>query len=91
MWIRFWWKSNCISGAGSKEYEYVWFDKRPSNIVLKDQADDFVPDWAKHTERGYQFGFEKVSKLPEKVRLNLISRYERQINDAAMMLGVLKR
>jgi hypothetical protein len=88
-WIRMWHQGKCPSGIKDEESVYVWFDERPSDDCLKDEADERVPDWRKQSERGYKYGFEDVPELPEKVRLALIKRYERLKVEADRMLGIL--
>jgi len=88
-WIRLWHQGKCPSGLNGEESDYVWFDVRPSDEVLKDEADENVPDWRKQSERGYKYGFEDVPELPEKVRQSLIKRFERQKVIADRMLGIL--
>lgn len=88
-WIRLWHHGRCASGIKDEQSIYVWYDERPSDEELKDEADERVPDWRKQSERGYKYGFEDVAELPEKVRLALIKRYERQKVYADKMLGTL--
>ena len=88
-WIRFWHEGKCSSGIKDEQSSYQWFDERPSDECLKDEADENVPDWRKQSERGYKYGFEDVPELPEKVKQNLIKNYERQKVYADKMLGIL--
>jgi hypothetical protein len=88
-WIRLWHQGKCPSGLNGEESDYVWYDKRPLDAILEAEAYENVPDWRKQSERGYKYGFEDVPELPEKVRLGLIKRYERQKVSADRMLGIL--
>jgi len=88
-WIRFWHEGNCPSGFKDQESSYEWLEAEEDDEALKEEADERVPDWRKQAERGYKYGFERVEELPEKVRQNLIKRFERQKVHADRMLGIL--
>jgi hypothetical protein len=88
-WIRFWHHGNCPSGLNQETSHYVWYDERPSDDLLKEEADENVPYWQKQSERGYKYGFEDIAELPEKARQNLIKHYKRQVKNADRMLGIL--
>ena len=89
LWIRFWHKGRCPSGHNDEESSYEWFDEDSSDDSLKEEADERVPDWRKHSERGYGYGFERLDALPEKVKQSLVKRFERQKVYADKMLGIL--
>ena len=72
MWVRFWHKGRCGSGTSEEESTYEWMSKDQSGEVLSDMARENVPSWQTDSERGFDYGFERVPSPPENVRLELI-------------------
>jgi len=89
LWIRFWHQSRCASGHNDEESSYEWFDEDSPDDHLKEEADERVPHWRKMAERGYGYGFERVTELPEDVRKKLIKSFERRKAYADKMLDIL--
>jgi len=90
MWVRFWSKGNCPSGNNSEDSRYFWHDKDPGDADLKDHADDLVPGWRKGSERGYEYGFERMSKLPDGVRTSLLEDFRNRKTHAEKMIELLE-
>lgn len=84
MWVKVWVRGKSVAEC------YDWFDDEASNDELRDAAQE----WASHTSQGilndyYKYGFERVKRLPESVRLNLINRYKNNLRQTKLMLKVL--
>lgn len=88
-WVRFWASANCSSGLSKQETTAIdWFDTvEESN--LESWADEYAPSYITGSERGYRFGFEVLDPLPEETKLKLIKRYQRDLQHADKMLGLL--
>ena len=89
MWIRFWHKGNCPSGLSQEESTYLWQDKDSSDAGLDDYAQELVPEWAKDSERGYTFGFERISKPPTAELEEQLAHYKRALVHANNMIKLL--
>jgi hypothetical protein len=85
-WIAFW------SGTRSSEKDdvkYFWHDFVPSKNELEDTAHELVPAWLSMSER-YYCGYDIVETLPDKVRNELLKKYEGQKRHAEKMIELLK-
>lgn len=89
-WIRFWHQGRCPSGLNGEESSYVYYNRRLSDDVLKSEADERVPSWRQQSERGYRYGFERVKRLPAKVRDSLIKGFVEKKAHAERMLRLLR-
>lgn len=88
-WVRLWHEGRCGSGLNSQDSEYCWYDVLPSDEILEDDARNHVPSWLEQSERGFRFGFEVLSELPDGVRKTHIERHKRQIAYSHKMLKIL--
>lgn len=84
MWVMFF-----VQGKSRAE-THRWFDDDVSDDDLKDEAES----WASTTSQGilndhYRYGFDRVKKLPEKVRADLIQAYKAKRAHANAMLKIL--
>lgn len=90
MWIRFW-SGHKDNPPIDKDFdEFVWFDKEQSDEVLKDEARELMPQWVWDTDRNSYYGFERLEKLPDDVRMMLIKAYEGNVRHAQSMLDLLR-
>jgi hypothetical protein len=78
-----------VQGKSGTE-TYRWFPADYSDDDLKDEAEE----WAGGTSQGmlndrYRFGFDRVKKLPVKVKENLVVEWANRLNNAKTMLEIL--
>lgn len=90
MWIRFWHRVRCSSGITTPESWYAWYDSRPSDEALMDEARECVPSWAMDSERGCDFGFEDADNVPDDEKRRMINTYVKMREHADKMLAILK-
>jgi len=91
MWVRFEIKGGRGHERTEETYVFLEDDDPWSDENLRAEAED----WASRTSLGtvaerYKYGFERVKKLPERVRLMLIEKYEDMRKTADRMLRILK-
>lgn len=94
MWIRFWHRGKCSSGINPEESIYRWYDsdidpKYLTEKALEAEADDWVPEWQKASERGYRYGFEILQDLPPDVREKMVKETRYRIESSVAMLRLL--
>lgn len=92
MWVKFWYENR--SGAGPidtcHEEVYEWVSDQQTDETLQEYADDQVPDRMRHTERGYNCGYEIVAELPTEAREKLVKKYVQMRTYAELMLDRLR-
>ncbi len=91
MWVRLWCHSTVSSGLDSNDTDYQWFDKRPSDEALKSYAEEFGDKCYGYSERGFRYGFDRLKRLPIKVRKALVAQYKEQISQARKMIKIIER
>lgn len=92
VWVQFWADVNCSSGHSSKTVTATEFYSNVSDDddeSLKEIAQEAVPSWMQHSERGFRFGYEILDPLPEDVRLSLVTRFKRELQNAERHLRIL--
>lgn len=81
MWVKFWAVANCASRAsvpGPGDVTHVdWFDEEPTEEILKEYAEEYAPDWMRHSERGFKYGYETYKDLPEDLRAKEVEKHLR--------------
>jgi hypothetical protein len=91
MWVRFWCGERNNPGIDLEFDQFEWMRETLPDEVLHDEARERRPDWAKDydSDRTIYYGFERLAKLPEDIRLNLVKHYKSQIVYSNAMLKIL--
>lgn len=87
MWVRFW---TGTSSDPERETSYEWLSDRNTDEALKEYAEEYMESiaWLRGAER-IKYGFDRLTELPENIRLAKIKSYEDQIRSAQAMLDFL--
>jgi hypothetical protein len=88
MWVRFWYKIRCSTSSSTKpESQYRWVSERETDESLEEWARELIPSWLAHSIVDY--GFERVTELPEDVRQKLLNEHQAQIKYHQEMVDIL--
>jgi hypothetical protein len=90
MWIRFWSDSEKRDPVIDKDDIFIWYERDSPDESLQDYARELVPNWMEGLERGFHYGFERLTHLPEDIRVKLVNKYTNQIMHANDMLVILR-
>lgn len=95
MWIRFWTQYGTTKYQKTKPISrYEWRDDAEDNDTLNDIAHEFMYRTFRHTDEeswAYSCGFERLTSLPDDIRLENIKRIEKTINAARKELQTFKK
>lgn len=89
MWVRFWYAQRSGHSHPDPQYSHVWFDELSSKDCMDDEAESRIPDWARMTERGVDYGWDVMTTLPADVRRRMTDQFEREKAWAEKMLEIL--
>jgi hypothetical protein len=73
-----------------EESQYWWYDRVPSDDELKDTAEELIPGHLQNSERGCQYGFDKIDRLPDDVRTSLLDGFRGKKAYAEKMIELLE-
>lgn len=89
MWIRFW-SGHSNNPLISNDDDFFWVGAREdSDETLYEEARERVPQWVWDVDARSYFGFERLEKLPDDIRMNLVKKYENMRDHAIATLEIL--
>ena len=88
-WVKFWYDYGSCDESTANHYNIVYYLSEEDALAAVNDEDtcrDMVPDYISYYAERYSYGAVYYKELEEKYRLELVEKYNDQINHCLQML-----